>query len=117
MRIIPAAGNEESCLGPVFQPFSNSHQYRFQIRLRQVDISAFSGQNKVTKMCPKYLLTSYHKWSSQYQILIKNDLANSNSIQYYQVYTVYANMNMASTRIVCPIYMVNLSGARSDCAA
>ena len=24
---------------------------RFQIRLRQMDISAFCGQNKVTKMC------------------------------------------------------------------
>ena len=24
-RIIPAAGNRESCLGPVFRPFSNSH--------------------------------------------------------------------------------------------
>ena len=51
----------ESCLGPVFRPFSNSHQYRFQIRLRLVDISAFSGQNKVTKMCPKYILTRYYK--------------------------------------------------------
>ena len=35
---------------PVFRPFSNSHQYRYHIRLCQVDIiSAFSGQNKVTK--------------------------------------------------------------------
>ena len=111
MRIIPEAGNGESCLGPVFRPFSNSHQYRFQIRLRLVDISAFSGQNKVTKMCPKYLLTHYYIWSSQYQILIKIDLANSHIIQYYQVYTVYANMNMAGTRIVCPTYSVNLGGA------
>ena len=31
-------------LGPVFRPFSYSHQYRFQIRLRLVDVSAFSGQ-------------------------------------------------------------------------
>ena len=69
-HIIPAAGNEESCLGPVFRPFSNSHQYRFQIRLRQLDISAFSGQNKVTKTCPKYLLSRYYEWLSQYQILI-----------------------------------------------
>ena len=45
-----AAGNGENCLGPVFRPFSNSHQYRFQIRLRLVDISAFSGQNKLTKI-------------------------------------------------------------------
>ena len=34
---------------------------RFQIRLRLVDISALSGQNKVTKICPKYLLTRYYK--------------------------------------------------------
>ena len=46
---------------PVFRPYSDSHQYRFQIRLRLVDISAFSGQNKVTKMCPKYLLARYYK--------------------------------------------------------
>ena len=32
----------------------------------------------------------------------------------YHVYTVYANTNMASTQIVCPIYTVNLGGARSD---
>ena len=32
---------------------------------------------KVTKMCPKYLLTRYYKRSSQYQTLIKIDLANS----------------------------------------
>ena len=43
-RIVPAAANGEICLGPVFRPFSNSHQYRFQIRLRLVDVSAFSGQ-------------------------------------------------------------------------
>ena len=30
------------------------------MRLRQMDISAFSGQNKVTKMCPKYLLNRYY---------------------------------------------------------
>ena len=44
-------------------------------------------------------------------------MANSNIIQYYQVYTVYANTNMAGPRIVCPIYMVNLGGARSDLVA
>ena len=32
-RIIPAAGNGESCLGPVFRPFSNSHQYRGRLDL------------------------------------------------------------------------------------
>ena len=33
---------------------------QFLIRLRQMDISAFSGQNEVTKMRPKYLLTHYY---------------------------------------------------------
>ena len=39
-------------LVPPFLPFTNSDQYSFQIRLCQMDISAFSGQNKVTKICP-----------------------------------------------------------------
>ena len=47
----------------------------------------------------------------------KIDLVNSNNIQYYQVYNKYANTNMAGTRIVCPIYTVNLGGARSDLVA
>ena len=38
-------GKRGNCLGPVFRPFANSHQYRFQIRLRLVDISAFSKLN------------------------------------------------------------------------
>ena len=50
-------------------------------------------------------------------MLIKVDLANSNNIQYYQVYTVYANTNMAGNRIVCPIHTVNLDGARFDLVA
>ena len=104
-------------MGPVFRSFSNSHQYRFQIRLRLLGLLTFSGQNKVTKMCSKYLLTRYYKLSSQYQTLIKIDLANSNSIQYYQVYIVYANMNMAGTRIVCQIYTVNLGDSQSDLVA
>ena len=70
MRTIPAVENGESCLNPVFWPFTNLDQYSFQIRLCQMDISAFSGQNKVTKMCLRYLLTSYYKWSSQFQILV-----------------------------------------------
>ena len=49
---------------PSFQLFTNSDQYRFQIRLCQMDISAFSGKSKVTKMCPKYLLTRYYKWNT-----------------------------------------------------
>ena len=35
-----------------------------------MDISAFSGQNKVTEIRSKYILTHYFKGSSQYQILI-----------------------------------------------
>ena len=56
MRTIPAVVNGESCLGLAFPTI-----YSFQIRLSHMDISAFSGQNKVTKMCPKYLLTHYYK--------------------------------------------------------
>ena len=69
-----------------------------------MDISAHSGQNKVTKMCPKYLLT----------IVSVPNLAKSNNTQNYQVYIVYAITNMAGTLIVYPIYTVNLGGARSD---
>ena len=39
------------------------------------------------------------------------------NIQYYQVYTVYANTNMAGIPIVYPIYMDNLGGARSALVA
>ena len=82
-----------------------------------MDISAFSGQNKVTKMCPKYplILIINDRLSTKH---LKIDLVNSNNTQwYYQVYTVYANTNMAGTRIVCQIYTVNLGGARSDLVA
>ena len=57
MRTIPAAGNGESCLGPPsIDHFLIRINTVFQIRLCQMGISAFSGQNKVAKMCPKYLL-------------------------------------------------------------
>ena len=70
-----------------------------------MDISAFSGQNKVTT----YLLTRY---------TIPNT-DKSNNIQTYQVYTMYMNTNMDSRpiRIVCPIYTVNFGGTRSDLVA
>ena len=61
MRNVTAAGNKGSCLDPVFRPFTISDQYSFQKLLCQMDISTFSGQNKVTKMCLKYLLTRYYK--------------------------------------------------------
>ena len=47
MRIFPirtflAPEDWESCLGPVFRPFTNSDQYSFQILLCPMDISTFS---------------------------------------------------------------------------
>ena len=57
MHTIPAVGNGESCLSLLSSIITNSDQYGFQIRLYQMDIFSFSEQNKVTKMCPKYLLT------------------------------------------------------------
>ena len=64
-----------------------------------MDISAFSWQNKVTEKCPNYLHVLMI-------VLVPNaDLANSNNIQNYQIYTMYTNM--AGTRIVCPTYTVN----------
>ena len=35
----------------------------------------------------------------------------------FQFYIVYVNTNMVGTRIVCPIYVVYLGGARSDLVA
>ena len=69
--------------------------------LRQMYISAFSGQNKVTKMCLKYLLTP-----------CCNDPLSSllNNIQNYHVYTMYVNMNMVCTRIVCAMYTDSFGG-------
>ena len=48
-------------LGPVFRPSINSDRYRFLIPLFQSDILTLSGQNKITKICQKYLfdLSSY----------------------------------------------------------
>ena len=81
-------------------------------------ISAFSGQNKVTQMCPKisfdpllYMIVSVSNTDK------KKGLANSNNIHVNQAYTVYANTNMAGTRIVCPIYTVNLYSAQSEFVA
>ena len=77
-----------------------------------MDISAFSGQNKA--VCPKNLLTRYYKLSSLAQIFY---LAKSNNKQNNQVDAVIANTNMAGSRMACPIYTVNLGGARSDLIA
>ena len=50
-------------MGPVIRPFTISDQYSLQKLLCQcqMDISTFSGQNKVTIMCLKYLFTRYYK--------------------------------------------------------
>ena len=80
MRTIPTAGNGESCLDPVFPTI-----YKFgSLHLSESEISdgyfGISGQNKVTKMCPKYLLTRYYKCSCQYKIM-KNRSGETNNIQ------------------------------------
>ena len=54
--------------------------------------------------------------ASQYRILT-NRLAKSHNIQNYRVYNLYAKTNMALTGIVCPIFTVNLGGARFDLVA
>ena len=41
-------------LGPVYRPFMNSDEYRFQILLFQIDVLTLSSEHKSTKMCPKY---------------------------------------------------------------
>ena len=89
MRTIPAAGNGESCLGPVFRPFPNSQQYRFSTRLCQMEISVFSGENKVTKMCQKYILIRYYKRSSQYQILMNGSGEIKQYTKSSSLYPVY----------------------------
>ena len=45
------------------------------------------------------------------------DLAQINIIQNCQVYTLYAITNMAGIQMVCPIYTINLGGARSELVA
>ena len=52
-----------------------------------------------------------------YMVVSVPNTDNSNNIQYYQVYTVYAKTNMAGSQIVCPEYTVNLGGALSDLVA
>ena len=46
----------------------------------QMHIPAFSRQNKVTKMCPKYLLTRYCKWPS-------HENSSSKVITHWQYFT------------------------------
>ena len=61
MGIIPASGNRLSCLGPVFRPFTDSDHHSFHKLLCHIDVPSFSWQNKVIKVCPKYLLSFYQK--------------------------------------------------------
>ena len=53
-----------------------------------MDISTFSWQTKVTKMCPKYVLTLHQNWSSQYQIQI-NRTGHINNIKNRKLYPVW----------------------------
>ena len=53
---------------------------------------------------------------SQHQILI-NRSVEVKRYKKFEVYTVNVNTIMAGAWIVCPIYMVNLVGARSDLVA
>ena len=48
------------CLGPVFWTLKDSDQHSFQIFLCHIGVPTFSWQNKVIKVCPKYLLTFYY---------------------------------------------------------
>ena len=41
--------------GNVVRPFMNLDQYRFQILLFLIAVPTLSRQNKVTKMCPKFI--------------------------------------------------------------
>ena len=78
---ISCVGKQEKIgLGPVFQPFMNSDQYRFQILLFHIDFPTLSWQNKVSKMCPKYL-TFRQAWSSQHQIQINKSGKNKRCTQ------------------------------------
>ena len=65
----------------------------FQILLCQMDVSTFSWQTNVTKMCPKYLLTLHQNWSSQYQIQI-NRTGDINNVKIVEVWTLCANRNI-----------------------
>ena len=50
---------------------------------------------------------------AQYQIMINRSGKIKQYIILSSLFRV-CEMNMAGTRIVCPIYMVNLGGAKSD---
>ena len=57
MRTFSASGNGKSCLGPVSRPLTDSDQHCFPIFLCHIGVPTFSQQNKVIKVCPKYLLS------------------------------------------------------------
>ena len=55
MRTICAAGNMDSFLGPVFPKIYEFRSIKFSDALWSDGYSHIFLQNKVTKMCPKYL--------------------------------------------------------------
>ena len=102
MCTIPASGNRIVWVKS-FQPSTNSDQYSFQILICQMDTTRFTWQKRVTKMCPKYLLTLHQNWLSQYQIHI-NRIGDINNVQKLEVFTLYAKTNISDTRnISCSI--------------
>ena len=73
-----------------------------------MDISTFSSQTKITKMCPKHLLTLHQNLSPQYLIQI-NRIGDINNVK-NQNFTLYANKIMTD----CPICIVIPNRARLD---
>ena len=71
---------------PVFRPFTDSDQHSFQIFLCHIGVPTFSLQNKVTKVCPKYLLTFYQNLYSPYQRQIDVARTKSNDVHNYPGY-------------------------------
>ena len=86
MRTFPASENWESCLGPVFRTLTDSDQDSFSIFLYHIGDPTFSWQNKVIKVCPKYLLTSFQNWSAQHQRQINVDQSKLNDVHNYPGY-------------------------------
>ena len=111
MRTIPSSRNRKCWLGPVCLTIYDFGTIEFSDTLMSNGFFTFSWQIKVTKMCPKYLLTLHLNWLSQYQILI-NRTGDINNVNNFEVFTLKTNTHMADTRIVCPICTVISSRAR-----
>ena len=69
----------------------------FYLRMKMLLLSTFNL---------RHLRTFSQVLSRQIGPIRRQDSLQSYNKQNYQVYTVYANTNMANTWTVCPIYMV-----------